>query len=230
MFLYDSGVNSLSVCTCAKCGSTSLFQMLHQMVTGLPWVNSGPPWVQEYWRWNVSNVSNSREYGRLHLIMTRDPEERYVSAFHSKVKCCDGANTTLRVPCFEDVRAHFVPGLATLARMRPTRCLTFEEYLYALEEVHRLGQQHKLNPHFRPQHLSCPMRKDVPTIAFDVSQIATLNQLRGFRLRRAPLLRVHATHHHDNVERLRIPAGAAFMTEAERAFVVRTSPLRRRRR
>lgn len=142
MFLFSSTnvENSLSVCTCAKCGSSSLFQTLYALISGSRWHRSGPPYVHEYVKWNFPNVTSSPVPGKLHLIMTRDPVERYVSAFHSKVKCCSDNRTS----CYQDRNDHFVPQLAILAGIAPKNCLTFDEYVNVLERVHRANKQSSL--------------------------------------------------------------------------------------
>ena len=106
MFLYsEKSRNSFSVCTCAKCGSTSLFLALYELISGTNYQKTGPPWVQNFVKWDFPNVKASATPGKLHLIITRDPVERYVSAFHSKVKCCSDNQTS----CYKDRNDIFVP-------------------------------------------------------------------------------------------------------------------------
>ena len=133
--------DSFSVCTCAKCGSTSLYMTLYALISGSTYHYSGPPYVHDFVHWNFQGVTNSPHPGKLHLIMSRDPVERYVSAFHSKVKCCSDNKTS----CYKDVNDHFVPSLTSLANIPQKNCLTFDEYVTALEKVHKANKQHLFN-------------------------------------------------------------------------------------
>ena len=70
MFLYTSSHGaSLSVCSCAKCGSSALSHALFFMVMGTRWPHSGAPWVHDYAEWNVPNVTDSNAPGSLHIIV-----------------------------------------------------------------------------------------------------------------------------------------------------------------
>lgn len=90
-----------------RCGSTSIMHSLYQGIVGHPYNHTGRPYVHEWWKWRggrsnlLSEQSNPRTPRQHGLWVTRDPLERYVSAYHSKVKCCSSGVPPLR-PCMED--------------------------------------------------------------------------------------------------------------------------------
>lgn len=119
------------------------------------------------------------------FIQIRDPVARYVSAYHSKIKCCDDAGVT---PCYQDTRDQ-VPHWVLLQNRNkaqlqweesPVHCFTADEYLYQLERAHELGIQYNLDPHVRPQHFSCAEHSCVPTLVGNAtSSLRTIASLRG---------------------------------------------------
>ena len=190
MFLYSELSNSLSICTCAKCGSTSLFMTLYAMISGSPYTRKTAPWVHDYMKWGFDNVSLSSEPGKLHLIMTRNPVERYISAFHSKLRCCDDGVTR----CYQDLDNRFAPAFARLANMPKRECFVFEDYVQALENVHRLKKQHLLDAHFLPQDIACKAYTNTPTLVFDVNYASEfLQRLRGYKMHHYKMMHTHAT-------------------------------------
>ena len=214
MFLFSDRENSFSVCTCAKCGSTSLFMTLYALISGSKNTRQGPPWIHEFVKWNFPNVSSSTYPGKLHLIMTRDPVERYVSAFHSKVKCCRDNRTS----CYKDRGDDFVPSLATLAGGARRNCLTFDEYVNALERVQKANKESSLNAHFQPQDIACPIPRGTPTLVFDVSVAGDfLAKLRGFELHATKFIHAHATRRDIVYDTTRLRA----IAEREYTFVDR---------
>jgi hypothetical protein len=160
--------STLSLCWCAKCGSSSVFVALFAAITGHPWVGHAgsdgrrvPPWsgVHDYMRWGLRGVASGAIPGDVHVHLIRDPISRYLSAFRSKVMCCPGSEH----PCMGDPidGRRFVPELLKLARYGPpmkqqqARCLNLDDYALALRAVHDHGDQAQLNKHFLPQHLRC---------------------------------------------------------------------------
>jgi hypothetical protein len=135
--------------------------------------------------------------------MTRDPVERYVSAFHSKVKCCSDNKTR----CYQDLGDDFVPGLSTLAKQQKRSCLNFDEYIGALESVHRQGKQHLLNDHFKPQTITCFVPVGKPTLVFDVTAAsAFFARLRGFKLHSPKFVHSHSTPRDKTYDTTRLQA------------------------
>jgi hypothetical protein len=178
---------TLSLCACAKCGSTSVFMALFAAIAGHPWDRRGPPWVQAYMRWGLRGVASGPWPGDVHVHIIRDPISRYLSAFRSKIMCCPGSER----PCMGDPGdgLRIAPKLLELARYgptrkRPARCLNIDDYALALRAVHDHGDQADIDGHFRPQHLDCPsvqMKKEGVLLRGNVSELApALAGLGGF--------------------------------------------------
>lgn len=190
MFLYNgSGAATFSVCTCAKCGSSTLMQALLYMVSGMKPrdLPIGSSRLHEYDRWGLSNVIKSETPGTVHFIVTRDPVSRYISAFHSKVKCCLDSTTK---PCYDDTKDLFgAPSLHTctdfaLPSEGVPRCYSFADYVGALTRCHSKGLRARLNSHFRPQDTVCPLYHGVPTLSVTVDEVGSIfRALRGYNLR-----------------------------------------------
>eukprot|EP00985_Skeletonema_marinoi_P011410 scaffold5429_cov76-Skeletonema_marinoi.AAC.1 len=160
-----------TLCTCAKCGSTSLWRELFAIVEGKSFKSmnyTGPPWIhtlsnKKLWT-NIeakrkTDWSNFKDQDSFALI--RDPKERIVSAWKSKVTCDTN----------KEIRGHriFVPELLNLvgpssnitARTdKGFPCLDMSDYLAVLSQIHGQGREGSLESHFLPQHLGC--FKDVP--------------------------------------------------------------------
>ena len=215
-FLKFTGAHhSFSFCTCAKCGSTTAMRTLYYMVTGRYWAKtwgshtatSTPP-VQRVEFWALKNVTVSITPGDLHIIVWRDPIQRYLSAFHSKVKCCIGKDMKWK-SCYSDSleRARFNSSSwnnpsATIASVRQCghgivppppdepwipQCLNFSSYVRGLKRCHAKGKRFELNQHILPQDIRCPAPPDTPTIFLRNDEMGTLfESLRGFGLHRPP--------------------------------------------
>mmetsp|Transcript_33810 Transcript_33810/g.68808 ORF Transcript_33810/g.68808 Transcript_33810/m.68808 type:complete len:365 (-) Transcript_33810:218-1312(-) len=160
-----------TLCTCAKCGSTSLWEELFAIVEGKSFKSmnyTGPPWIHDLLNKKLwTNIeakrrtdwSNFKDQDSFALI--RDPKERIVSAWKSKVTCDTD----------EEIPGHrmFVPRLLKLAGPSSNMtartdkgfpCLDLSDYLAVLSQIHAQGREGSLNEHFLPQHLGC--FKDVP--------------------------------------------------------------------
>ena len=118
--------------------------------------------------------------------VTRDPIERYVSSFHSKITCKgkkgDGGGRP-RVRGYQDLGNHLAPGLQALAGLEERHpCLYWSEYVDVLARIKKLGRQRDANNHFKPQHFYCAgviQRKNVTKV--DTAQIGEfLHGLGGF--------------------------------------------------
>lgn len=158
LFAPPGSRNSLSVCICAKCGSTSVFRALHHAIVGKE-KPAGPPWIQAFMKWRAPGVSASGIRGSVHVHITRDPIDRYVSAFHSKLRCCPGSCRSCHPDMAWKSGRILAAELLRLASNQTiegcARCLHMADYARALRTVHRAGRQRRLNSHFLPQHLAC---------------------------------------------------------------------------
>eukprot|EP00986_Skeletonema_menzelii_P001299 scaffold344_cov132-Skeletonema_menzelii.AAC.11 len=155
-----------TLCACAKCGTTSLYQELFLIVQGKSFKSmknySGPPWVQDLWYkelWTNIHAKRKTDWSNFKnqdsFALIRDPKERIVSAWKSKVTC-DGN---------KEITGHkmFVPQLLELAgpsniTARTDKgwpCLDLSDYLAVLSQIHAQGKEGSLNRHFLPQHLGC---------------------------------------------------------------------------
>lgn len=148
------------VCSCAKCGSTSLYRFLFMAEFGHEWPYIGRPFLQETTstRWDnrvihLPTVASQTEVMEkaFSYALVRDPRERLISAWKSKV-ACDDEHTGVNA---ED-RATIVPDLLRLAGWKPVdSCLSFDKFMTALHQVHEKGRAMYLNNHFRPQDTWC---------------------------------------------------------------------------
>ena len=80
-----------------------MYLMLYKGITGKEY-HSGKFGLHDFRRWGVDNVSTIEHFERqgitphAHYWIYRDPIERYISAFHSKLKCCFNSTET----CFKE--------------------------------------------------------------------------------------------------------------------------------
>ena len=147
---------SVSFATCAKCGSTSFFFGLYRGIHGKEFGAKGPPWVQNWQQWpaptNGAKVVAPNNPD-LHVQIYRDPIERYVSAFHSKVACCD---TKRRNICAGDLgdTPRLIASLhksANITHVALPKCLFFTEFVDLVRKAHALDTP--LDRHFAQQRI-----------------------------------------------------------------------------
>ena len=137
--------HSYGVCICAKCGSTSAFNAIHNSLFSFEFVApKGGPWVHEFKSWSSPNVYSWEEmynkfghnnFDEVYLV-TRTPLERYISAFYSKVMCCEArANES----CAFNPKGAALESknLRKVAHMSDNNkpCLDFEEYSNILLKI-----------------------------------------------------------------------------------------------
>jgi hypothetical protein len=80
-------------------------------------------------------------------------------------------------------------------------CMFFDEYVDALEQMHRQGNASLLNMHFKPQHMACPVPggddlAEAPTFVGTIHDMPTLMRgLHNFGFKSdGPALTVERTH------------------------------------
>ena len=176
---YSSKLN-IEVCACAKCGSTAFYRWLYQVIFHKDYDSQIPVrdldnnqlWGNLFKRrvpgkYLVQNFSSSTNSPWFKLAIIRDPVERLLSAYRSKVSCPD--KEYRRDEFIEGTS--YVQGILRLANM-PMKyntnisnftshnsethyCFSLHSYIYALGMVHALGKTHSLNKHFKPQDEWC---------------------------------------------------------------------------
>lgn len=159
-----------SLCACAKCGTTSLWEELFNFVQGKSFKSmnyTGSPGIHTLSNkklWTNIQAERKKDWSNFKhqdsFALIRDPKERIISAWKSKVTCDTN----------KEILGHrlFVPSLLKLAgssniiaRTDPGfPCLDMSDYLAVLAKVHAQGKEGLLEDHFLPQHLGC--FKDVP--------------------------------------------------------------------
>jgi len=154
-----------TLCTCAKCGSTSMWEELFAIVQGRSFKSmnyTGPPWIHKLSNkklWTNIHAEKKTDWSNFKnqdsFALIRDPKERIVSAWKSKVTC-DGN---------QEISDHkrLVPKLLELAGSsnitartdKGFPCLDLSDYLAVVSHIHAQGQEGSLEEHFLPQHLGC---------------------------------------------------------------------------
>ena len=103
----SGNISKALVCVPAKSGSTSFYFWLYQALAGQPWPYTGDPWIQDVSseRWaNLTGVRVARfaalpfrqrnralsDTSIRRFALTRDPLERALSAYYSKIACETG--------------------------------------------------------------------------------------------------------------------------------------------
>lgn len=156
---------SVVFCSCAKCGSTSMYKFVYSSLFGKDWRWKNQPYVHSIsprWKGKVKIIdANSASdlmgtSNAFSIALVRDPRERLISSWKSKVAC--------DAKCWHtDVfdRPQLVRGLLRLAgNIDGLECLSFSEYVQTLHTIHLFGKAEFLDPHFLPQNLAC--LKDIP--------------------------------------------------------------------
>lgn len=198
---------TLSLCVCSKCGGSSVYREFFGAVTGMDTVDqiqsyetlTGKRWdIKSPRTWRLPNVTEWPHHlgnasSSLHIIVQRDPADRYISSFFSKIACCPrlaSDDSTDRRPCYKDTSDKMATDVARLGGLavREPRCLFFPEFVGALRSVHQRGKQHELNRHFVPQTLACPALRKTPLLITNAGEFGTvLAGVRGaFRLNHIP--------------------------------------------
>jgi len=155
----------LVVCGCGKCGSTSMYLMLYKAVLGKEWNFKGRPYPQNILsdRWEKhfvkkNNVTMQEDIMKssFSFALIRDPKERLISAWKSKISC----ETEVWGTDTAD-RARLVPFLLRMADMESNAdfnnmtCFDFPDFMKVLHVIHVKGRARYLDNHFLPQDLGC---------------------------------------------------------------------------
>lgn len=160
-FIYSESRN-LVVCALGKCGTTSLFEYIweHEFqqkwpfppVYGQPDVHnvSQYPWEGRYWPIESYAKQKPAMDKAFSFTLIRDPMERLVSSWKSKLACNETLyNTDKGRPIFvkELLRTH--------GSYSNQECLYLDDFVTVLHDIHKMGLEDRLNSHFVPQRLGC---------------------------------------------------------------------------
>lgn len=188
-FIPDS---DLFITTTAKAGSTAFWTWMHRGITGLPSFeqNCNSTYVQNFnapcWLNKVVHPFNMSNHDRWRVInrpevfrvaITRNPYERLISAWKSKVACdSDDFGTDV------NDRDKIVPILVRQAGVRKDgSCLSLNSFAQVLERVRQLFLSNSfdirlLNKHFRPQQ--CYFDEINYDVVLDIHQLADASKLK----------------------------------------------------
>lgn len=197
------------ICACAKCGSSSLYSELYAIVHGRSFASmnyTGRPSIheltnQKLWK-NIHakklvddwpEYDEFKKHGSFALI--RDPRERIVSAWKSKVSCVEA-----EVPGHKRLVPHLLELAGPIDNVTARTdlgfpCMGLSDYLSVLSQIHTQGNEGLLDRHFRPQHLGC--FKDIPpsmwTVVTTIADPNTRCSLKSVLLKNSPTNSLDAT-------------------------------------
>jgi len=162
------------VCGCGKCGSTSMLEYIWDSVFApkswtKTWSGKGSPYVQEVlsprWEGQFEMVPNHAKQDWImstaySFALIRDPMERLVSAWKSKVACENeyGVDQYDRAH-FDPVKGQFVGFVQHIQALSGgntnATCLTLLQYSQALLRIKKMNRMKYLDRHFLAQDLGC---------------------------------------------------------------------------
>lgn len=151
--------HELVVCACAKCGSSSMYEFIYEQEFGGHWPYHGAPFAQttdsSRWEGRFQEVDVQDQAAvfseAFSFALVRDPVERIISAWKSKVACDENHTGVDRSD-----RSRMVPALLSLIEEEPREtCLSLDDFVRALYIAHKLGRAAELNVHFLPQDKAC---------------------------------------------------------------------------
>mmetsp|Transcript_10289 Transcript_10289/g.23154 ORF Transcript_10289/g.23154 Transcript_10289/m.23154 type:complete len:242 (-) Transcript_10289:135-860(-) len=175
-----------------------MWHFIYEKSFGHPWNFTGEPFAQEVTseRWQGKVIHEKDEAKQAEIMnhaysfaLIRDPKERLISSWKSKVSCQPELYGT-------DVasRDFFVQRLlqtAGLGANADVPCLSLEDFLGAVAKVHSLGRERFLDRHFLPQTSGCffkypPEKWTKVATASDVEAFAELAEELGAPPAEAP--------------------------------------------
>mmetsp|Transcript_68754 Transcript_68754/g.149638 ORF Transcript_68754/g.149638 Transcript_68754/m.149638 type:complete len:311 (+) Transcript_68754:104-1036(+) len=162
IFMHHIPDHNVVACGCGKCGSTSMWNFIYEKEFGQVWPYKGDPYVQDVTseRWNGKVIHERDEEAQAEIMnksfsfaLIRDPKERLISSWKSKVACQGELYGT-------DVltREFFTQRLLQTAGQGPSAkvpCLSLQQFLEALQKVFNLERERFLDRHFLPQSYGC---------------------------------------------------------------------------
>jgi len=159
IFMHYMKEQNTVLCGCGKCGTTSMYEYVFKSTKGKEFTWKDKPFVQdvtsERWEGSFEHVVDEQKQDKImkdafSFALIRDPKERLVSSWKSKVACDDAMG--------HDDTSHFVKILYILMEWEPdpnVTCFSLEDFAGALHKIHVLGNEKYLDRHFLPQSMGC---------------------------------------------------------------------------
>lgn len=153
----------LMTCVCAKCGSTAIFEFIYELTFDNPWPeHDGRPWVQDLsslpWGGEFLPPQSRSATTTKSIAVVRDPKERLISAWKSKFSCdeegylVDGNDREWLVP---ELLRNVDRALLQDPTGANNTCLSLEDFVTAVQDVHNKGHAADMESHIKPQNLGC---------------------------------------------------------------------------
>lgn len=161
-----------TICLCPKCGTSSFYTKLYEVAhhtsvtygyerTRWLWHLESPNWTnldtRQKRQWSTPSHFSSEKS----LVLIRDPKERLLSSWKSKVQCnadaVDTFDARLILPTLLDLAgfSHEILSYYNDNKGLETPCLDLSTFLLVMFQIHLQGKEGLANDHFRPQHLIC---------------------------------------------------------------------------
>jgi len=179
----------VAICACAKCGSTSLWTWLfenefrhsfHSDIHRTDRSISVQDVEKDPWHGKVDVVEDKASQDEIMqkaftFALVRDPKERLVSSWKSKVACGDrddyGTDVGGRETLVRNLKELWGRDDEQLGRKKHKDCLKLKDFVRIILDIYHDGQAHNLNGHFMPQDKAC-FAHQPPTKWSQVSDIA----------------------------------------------------------
>lgn len=187
VFMHYMAHGNVVVCGCGKCGTSSMYEYLYEKTFGHPWTYEWEPYIQdvESSRWALNgqqtwyHITDEDRQAELmqsavSFALIRDPKERLISAWKSKLSCDQSFGVDYN-------SKGFVCGLQYLQGLpcnSSQTCMSLDEFASALLNIKQLGASWRLDRHFLPQNFGC-FNKYRPE---SWTKIATINEPHSFSL------------------------------------------------
>lgn len=152
------------LCSCDKCGTTSLYNHVYHAIYGKEWPYTDEPWEQDTYseRWDGRfRMAKEAEFHKIkyRFALIRDPLSRLLSGWKSKFACdesvgygrADDSDRRIMVPKFFRLYGNITGQYGP-----PKYCLWIDEWAEMLQVIHRHGTNaSRLDSHIRPQQYGC---------------------------------------------------------------------------
>lgn len=160
IFMHYMPTHNLVVCGCGKCGTSSMYEYIYDKTIGHPWTYKWEPYIQDVGsnRWenlwqHVTDPNYQTEImeSAYSFALIRDPKERLISSWKSKLSCGDDFGVDYDSKTYvRNLRA-----LQGLPRNDSMTCMSLDEFAEALLSIHHQGKLWRIDRHFLPQNYGC---------------------------------------------------------------------------